>query len=57
MGSAWQVIKIHQERILQMCNRWNQGGDEQEQSVHQWMCVQRWNAVVVLLCYFWVCQS
>lgn len=32
-----------------MCNRWNQGGDEQEQSVHQWalptvrMCVQRLN--------------
>lgn len=35
MGSAWQVIKTRQERIFQMCNRWNQGGNEQEQSVHQ----------------------
>lgn len=35
MGSAWQVIKTRQERIFQMCNRWNQGGNEQEQPVHQ----------------------
>ncbi len=46
-GSAWQVIQMHQERILQMCNRWNQAGKEQEQSAHQWalltvkMCIQQ----------------
>lgn len=53
-----------------MCNRWNQGGDEQEQSVHQWalptvrMCVQRLNTTeggngeyfttCVYTCYFCV---